>query len=99
MKIEKIFTQIIDPPSGEVEKPLNQGRAWEGGTGAGLPYCIVGVWIIIHSVTCTSIITECLVQIIIHSEGKELSRDGDPSVIVIRTVNYIKIKKEALKLR
>jgi len=27
VKIEKIFTQIIDPPSGEVEKPLNQGRA------------------------------------------------------------------------
>ena len=25
------------PASGEVEKPLNQGRAWEGGTGAGLP--------------------------------------------------------------
>ena len=59
----------------------------------------LGVWIIVHSVTCPSVITEFLVQIIIHSEGKELSRDGDPSVIVIRTVNYIKIKKEALKLR
>ena len=49
--------------------------------------------IIINNVTCPSVITECLVQIIIHSEDKELSRDGDPSVIVIHTVIYIKIKK------
>ena len=26
------------PLSGEVEKPLNQGRAWEGGTGAPIVY-------------------------------------------------------------
>ena len=62
--------------------------------------CWLGsVQVIIHSVTYPSVITECLVQIIIHSEDKELSRDVDLSLIVIRTVNYIKIKKEALKLR
>jgi hypothetical protein len=34
------------------------------------------VWIIIHSVTCPSIITDYLVQIIIRSEDRELSRDA-----------------------
>ena len=43
------------------------------------------VQVIIHSVTCPSIITDYLVQIIIRSQDRELSRDVDPSLIVIRT--------------
>ena len=51
------------------------------------------VQVIIHSVTYPSVITECLVQIIIHSEDKELSRDVDPSLIVIRrTVVIVKTR-------
>ena len=60
--------------------------------------CIVGVWIIIHSVTCSSVITECLVQIIIHSEDKEFSRDGDPSRNIIRTSKLIQDKKGSAKV-
>jgi hypothetical protein len=58
----------------------------------------VGVWIIIHSVTCPSIITDYLVQIIIRSEDRELSRDVDPSVIVIRTRKLYQDKKGSAKV-
>ena len=58
----------------------------------------MGVWIIIHSVTCPSIITECLVQIIIHSEDKEFSRDGDPSRNIIRTQKVSQKNKRSKNL-
>ena len=56
------------------------------------------VQVIIHSVTYPSVITECLVQIIIHSEDKELSRDVDPSLIVIRTRKLYQDKKGSAKV-
>ena len=87
-KLKKYSIRLLTP-LWRSRKTLKSSEGLRGRHGGRAPI-VYSECIIINNINCPSVITECLAQIIIHSEDKELYRDGNPSVIVIRTVNYTK---------